>query len=188
MFATIVFIVVVLAIVVLLFVFLTREKNKQQILKSKMSLEEWQTYLQSDAMVQGDFNPFLDVPINFIKNQSDFIVFNFHYLIQKNLEKIINLINLNLDQEKRDYLNRLLADELYLLIKDEYKPLVNIAFKVWGYDKENDTDLKIITYIMNLLESDDQLIFATELRSKIRETGGYLHVSLNPVSLVGVRV
>ncbi len=186
MITTIVFIVFLAGVAAWLLSILYREKRRQQVLKFKTSVSDWLKYLQSDAIKQGDFSMFKEVSIEFIENQKDLIVTNFGYLMQENPEKIINLINLNIDQAKKDYLNQLLADELSISIRST----VDSAFKVWKYDKENDTDIKIISYIAGLLESDIRVIFASELKSKIRATGGFLHISLtNSLEpIVGVRV
>jgi len=184
--ANIIFLVFLFGIIAWSLLFLFREKRRQQVSKFKMSVNDWLKYLQSDAIKQGDFSMFKEVSIEFIENQKDLIVTNFGYLMQENPEKIINLINLDIDQAKKNYLNQLMADELIVSINKT----INAAFKVWGYDKENNTDIKIISYIASLLESDIRTIFALELKSKIRATGGYLHISLTNdlEEIVGVRV
>ena len=182
----IVFIAFLFGIIAWSFSFLFRERAKQKKLKFQAQVNVWFNYLESDAMAKGDFNKFKEVPIEFIKNQTSLIITNLRYLMHNNPEKIINLINLDLDQNKKAYLEEVLSNELSISIRNT----VDSAFKVWGYDKENNTDIKIISYIASLLESDIRTIFASELRSKVRATGGYLHISLTKKSeeIVGVRV
>lgn len=184
MIATIVFIAVLAGVATWLLSILFREKRRQQVSKFKASVDCWLKYLQSDAIKQGDFSMFKEVSIEFIKNQRDLITTNFGYLMQENPEKIINLINLNLETGKKELLDKLLADELSISIRKT----IDSAFKAWQNCDDYNTDIIIISYITSLLEPDTQLIFISELKSKIRATGGYLHVSLNPLNLVGVRV
>ena len=182
--ANIIFLIFLFGIIAWSLSFLFRERRRQRVLKFKTSVNDWLNYLQSDAIKQGDFSMFKEVSIEFIKNQKDLIVTNFGYLMQENPEKIINLVNLDLEADKKELLDKLLADELSISIRKT----IDNAFKAWLNCDDYNTDIIIISYITSLLESDTQLIFTSELKSKIRATGGYLHVSLNPLNLMGVRV
>lgn len=183
---TIVFIVVLAGLAAWLLSIFVREKKRHQITKFKVAVNAWLKYLQSDAIKQGDFSMFEEVSIEFIKNQRDLIATNFGYLMQENPEKIINLINLNLDQDKKEYLDELLAKELAISVKNT----IDIAFNVWERSDDTEADITIISYIAGILKKDNRTTFARELKSKIRATGGYLHISLTNdlEEIVGVRV
>lgn len=169
---TIIILVILVSLIFAAVKILKNKKAKEKIREEQR--EKIYNYFMGPAISNGDFSKLNEASLIALQNFSKSISNNLSLLIVNHPEKVIDFINLKVDQEKREYLNKLIGQEL----NKNITITVNMVFAIWKQEKDPDKYVTVASYVVSQLEPKNQTTFARYLHAKAMAAGGSAHIFL----------
>lgn len=143
--------------------------NKNRITMAKREDPGWHHYLNGNAIKNGDFSGFKNMPLSFMKGYEESLTKDLEILFLSTPQKIINLINLEVDKNKKDYLARLIGNRLNCSIERTIESTIRIL----KYGKDKKESILIVSFIFLYLERLNKTYFKNSIDNELSRIESY---------------
>ncbi len=128
----------------------------------------WHYYLNSNAIKNGDFSGIKSIPLYFMKGYEKSLIKDLEILLFTP-QKIINLINLEVDKNKKDYLIRLIGNRLNYSVERT----VESTIRILKYGKDKKESIMTISFIFLHLEKINKTYFKNSIDNELSRIESY---------------
>lgn len=129
----------------------------------------WHYYLNSNAIKNGDFSGIKSIPLYFMKGYEESLTKDLEILFLSTPQKIINLINLEVDKNKKDYLAGLIGNRLNYSIERT----VESTIRILKYGKDKKESILSVSFIFLYLERLNQTYFKNSIDNELSRIKSY---------------
>ena len=134
--------------------------------KEPIVIEGYINYLLGSSIRHGEFDGLKKMSIGDMHLFRIGIFGEMSYLISDHPEKIINLIATNIEAEKKDYLNEMLA----ILLNHSIELSVEAALKVLQREKKHEDMMPVINHMASLINESSKKIFVMTLKERCQKS------------------